>query len=52
VFAGAEEQDDTKLGRCATTTIVEAHGGSIGEDTVNDHEAVLWVRLPALARAA
>jgi PAS domain S-box-containing protein len=52
VFAGAEEQDDTKLGRCATTTIVEAHGGSIGDDTVNDHEAVLWVRLPALARAA
>lgn len=51
-FAGAEEQDDTKLARCATTTIVEAHGGVTGEETVSEHEAMLWIRLPMMERAA
>jgi signal transduction histidine kinase len=51
-FAGAEDHDDSKLGRCATTTIVEAHGGMTGEETVNEHDAMLWVRLPVLEKAA
>jgi signal transduction histidine kinase len=51
-FAGADEQDDTKIGRCATATIVEAHGGSTGEETVGDHDVKIWMRLPVLARAA
>jgi PAS domain-containing protein len=51
-FAGAEDQDDSKLARCATSTIVEAHGGITGEETLDEHDAMLWVRLPALERAA
>jgi len=51
-FCGADEQDDTKLARCAITTIVEAHGGMTGEETVSEHEAMLWVRLPVIGRAA
>ena len=51
-YAGAEDHDEATLGRCATTTIVEAHGGITGEQTVDDHHALLWVRLPVTARAA
>lgn len=48
-FSGAEDQDDSTLGRCATTTIVDAHGGMTGEETRGEHDAILWVRLPARA---
>jgi signal transduction histidine kinase len=51
-FSGAREQDDTTLARCATTTIVEAHGGATGEETMSEHEAMLWIRLPVMERAA
>ena len=51
-FVGAEEQDDTKLARCAVATIVDAHGGVTGEEVVSEHEAMLWVRLPRMEKAA
>ena len=50
-FAGALEYDDTKLSRFATDTIIKAHGGRSGAETM-DREATLWVTLPVLAEAA
>ncbi len=44
-FAGYSEYDDDSLSRSATATIVEAHGGEVGE-LIGDDEATLWVRLP------
>ncbi len=46
-FVGSEEYDDTTLSACATETIVEAHGGQVGEDTDGDH-ATRWARLPTM----
>ena len=46
-FAGVEKYDDSTLGRCAAETIVEAHGGQVGEE-VGESEATLWVRLPII----
>ena len=50
-YAGNEEYDDSQLSRYATETIVEAHGGSTGEQE-DDREATLWVRLPMMEDAA
>jgi signal transduction histidine kinase len=49
-FAGSEEYDDNTLSRFATTTIVTAHGGQLGED-ITDHRSKLWVRLPTMEEA-
>lgn len=46
-FVGLEKYDDTAIGRCAIQTIVEAHGGELGEH-VSGSEALLWVRLPTI----
>jgi signal transduction histidine kinase len=45
------EYDDSTLGRCATETIVEAHGGTLLED-VGPAESITWMRLPAIKEAA
>jgi signal transduction histidine kinase len=50
-FAGALEYDDNTLSRCVTETIVQAHGGHIGE-VINDKEASVWVTLPVLGGTA
>jgi len=44
-FAGAEQYDDSTLSRCATETIVEAHGGKVGEAQGEKTETI-WVRIP------
>jgi PAS domain S-box-containing protein len=49
-FAGYSEYDDDSLSRSATATIVEAHGGEVGE-VIGDDEATLWVRLPTTEKS-
>jgi len=46
-FSGDEEYDDTPLAHCATATIAEAHGGTVGEDSSGSTGAI-WVRLPTI----
>jgi signal transduction histidine kinase len=46
-YIGDEEYDDSTLSKCATETIVEAHGGQVGEDIELDN-ATRWVRLPTM----
>jgi signal transduction histidine kinase len=45
MFAGAEQYDDTTLSRCATETIAEAHGGTVGETQTATTETI-WMRIP------
>lgn len=44
-FAGAEQYDDSTLSRCATETIVDAHGGKVGE-AQGERTETIWVRIP------
>jgi hypothetical protein len=44
-LAYLDETDDGRLSRCATETIIHAHAGELGEDSLGD-ETLLWVRLP------
>jgi signal transduction histidine kinase len=47
-FAMLEEYDDTSLSRCATATIVEAHGGQVGDEEIGEDSAVHWLRVPIM----
>jgi signal transduction histidine kinase len=51
-FATVEEYDDTALSRCATRTIVEAHGGRVGDEEIGENSAVRWLHLPIMEEAA
>jgi signal transduction histidine kinase len=46
-WAPGGEYDELNIGRCASRTIVEAHGGSLGEDAAGP-ETASWVRLPVM----
>jgi signal transduction histidine kinase len=48
VYAGHEDYNDDALSRCATETIVYAHGGATGADVDGESEAALWMRLPIM----
>ncbi|HEY3801053.1 MAG TPA: histidine kinase dimerization/phospho-acceptor domain-containing protein [Kofleriaceae bacterium] len=50
-FTGAEQYDDTTLSRCATETIIEAHGGTVGETSGEAVESI-WMRLPTTGEQA
>jgi signal transduction histidine kinase len=45
------EYDELGIGRCATETIVEAHGGARRDET-EGLDAITWIRLPAIEEAA
>jgi signal transduction histidine kinase len=51
-FATLEDYDDTALSRCATQTIIEAHGGKVGDEEIGEDSAVRWLRLPIMEEAA
>ena len=46
-FAHRDEYDDTALSECANATIIEAHGGEVGQSDLESVESS-WVRLPIL----
>jgi signal transduction histidine kinase len=51
-FSMVEEYDDAGLSRCATQTIVEAHGGELGDEEIDEDTAVRWLRLPIMEECA
>ena len=50
-FATLEEYDDTALSRCATKTIIDAHGGEVGDTELEEDSAVRWLRVPITEEA-
>jgi two-component system, OmpR family, phosphate regulon sensor histidine kinase PhoR len=42
-----EQYDDLRVNRSVATTIVEAHGGTLGEES-QEREVTAWIRLPAM----
>jgi signal transduction histidine kinase len=43
---GYEEYDELGISRCVATTIVEAHGGTLRDETTGN-DTTTWIRLPA-----